>query len=261
MATDAVTRTLAVAEATVWGTLQGSAWIGLAGAALVYPVLVAAIASANFAGLDLVGASETLFSALFLPVVLLLVCLVQGVALFRTELEEDTLLYPLKRTVPRPSLVVGKYLGFLVTTLLALVPSAVLGTALAVVWGHGPTSATPGLLEAVVLLTVLGVVAYGATFLFLGLIARPALVIGLVYGFLWETFISLVGGPIEQWTVVYYLRGVGRTLDPTGSLGASVGPVSLLPTVVGFVIFAGACLAVASLVLRYAEARPAVAPA
>ncbi|MCI4367612.1 MAG: DsrE family protein [Thermoplasmata archaeon] len=157
MATGAISRTLAVAEATIVGTLQGSAWLGLAGAALVYPLLVGAIAAAGFSGLDLLAAAETLFSTLFLPVVLLLVCLVQGVSLFRTELEEDTLLYPLKRTVPRPALVVGKYLGFLASTLLALIPSAVFGTALAAVLGDGPTYATAGLLEAVVLLTIEGV--------------------------------------------------------------------------------------------------------
>jgi len=261
VATGPIARTLAVAEATVLGTLQGTGGLGLAGAALIFPVLVGAIASASFAGLDLLGAAERLFSALFLPVIVLLVSLVQGAALFRTELEEDTLLYPLKRTVPRPALVVGKYLGFLATTLLALLPSAVLGMALAAAAGRGPTTASPGLLEAVVLLTVLGVAAYGATFLLLGLLSRSALVIGLIYGFLWETFISLIGGPIEQWTVVYYLRGAGLTLVPAGSLGTSAPPAAILPTVAGFAVFAVGCLAAASLVLRYTEARPAVAPA
>jgi ABC-2 type transport system permease protein len=261
MATGPVHRTLAVAEATALGTLQGTSWLGLAGAALVYPLLVVAIASASFSGLDLLNAAETLFSTLFLPVVLLLVCLVQGVSLFRTELEEDTLLYPLKRTVPRPCLVVGKYLGFLATTLLALLPSAVFGTALAVIWGTGPTVPTLGLLEAVVSLTVLGVVAYGATFLLLGLLTRSALVIGLVYGFLWETFISLIPGPISQWTVVYYLRGVGVELVPSGSLGASGSAVPVLNAALGAAAFAVGSLAVASLVLRYAELQPAAAPA
>jgi ABC-2 type transport system permease protein len=260
MGTGAISRTLTVAEATVVGTLQGRAWVGLAGAALVYPLLVGAIAAAGFSGLDLLAAAETLFSTLFLPVVLLLVCLVQGVSLFRTELEEDTLLYPLKRTVPRPALVVGKYLGFVASTLLALIPSAVFGTALAAILGDGPTYATPGLLEAVVLLTILGVLAYGATFLLLGLLTRSALVIGLVYGFLWETFVSLLPGPISQWTVVYYLRGVGLQLVPSGSLGSSSSSVTVLGTGGGVALFVIGCLCTASAFLRYAEIRPGVAP-
>lgn len=260
MATGPVTRTLAVAETTIFGTFQLRGALGLIAAALVYPALVAAIAAGSFPGLDLLAAAETLFSALFLPVILLLVCLVQGVSLFRTELEEDTLLYPLKRTVPRPSLVAGKYLGFLATTLLVLLASALVGIALAAQLGTGPTVATSGMYEAVILMTVLGVVAYGAAFLLLGLLTRYALMIGLVYGFLWETFVSLLPGPIAQYTVVYYLRAVGLQLVPSGALGSSPTTVTLAGVTVGVILFAVGCLTVSSAVLRYAELQPAAAP-
>lgn len=260
MAAGSVSRALVVAAANIRGTLQGTAWLGLAGAALVYPLLVVAIASAGFSGLDLLSASETLFSGLFLPVILLLVCLVQGVSLFRTELEEDTLLYPLKRTVPRPSLVAGKYLGFLSTTLLGLLPSALAGIALGAILGHGPTVSSAALYEAITLQTVLGTVAYGGAFLLLGLLTRSALVVGLVYGFLWETFVSLIPGPIHQWTMVYYLRGIGFQLVTSGLVGSSTAPVSIPATTFGIVVFALACLAVASLTLRYTETRAAAAP-
>ena len=259
MRTSAFGRTLVVAQATVLSTLQGTAGLGLAGAALVYPLLVAAIASASLSGVDLLGTSEALFSGLFLPVILLLVCLVQGASLFRAELEEDTLLYPLKRTVPRPSLVAGKYLGFLGTTLLALLPSALIGLALAVALGHGPTSGTSGLGEAAFVLPTLGVVAYGAAFLLLGLLTRSALVIGLVYGFLWETFVSLLPGPIPHWTLVYYLRQLGSQLVGSGSTSGSAP--ALPGTAAGFSLFALGCLVVASIVLRYTETRSAAAPA
>jgi ABC-2 type transport system permease protein len=258
--TGPVTRALAVAETTVFAAFQVRGVLGLLGAALLFPALVGAIAVGSFRGLDLLAAAESLFSALFLPVVLLLVCLVQGVSLFRTELEEDTLLYPLKRTVPRPSVVVGKYLGYLGSTLLALLPSAVLGISLAAALGTGPTVATAGLFEAIVLMTVFAVVAYGALFLLLGLLTRYALMIGLVYGFLWEAFVSLLPGPIRTWTVVYYLRGVGYQLVPSGALGSTSSPVTLVGASVGFLLLAVGCLAVASTVLRYAETPSAVAP-
>jgi ABC-2 type transport system permease protein len=260
MPTGPLTRSLAVAEATIFGTLQARGAVGLGLAALVYPLLVASIAAESFSGLDLLRASETLFSALFLPIVLLLVCLVQGVSLFRTELEEDTLLYPLKRTIPRPSLVVGKYLGFLATTLLALLPSAILGMSLAAFLGKGPTVATAGLLEAVVLMTVLAVIAYGAVFLLLGLVTRYALMIGLIYGFLWEAFISLLSGPISQWSVIYYLRDIGSQLVPSGALGGSTSTLTVASVTVGFVVFAAGCLVATSGILRYAEIRPGAAP-
>ncbi|MGP8072319.1 MAG: hypothetical protein ACLPZM_04220 [Thermoplasmata archaeon] len=260
MPTGPLTRALAVAETTALGMLQGRGAIGLLLAALAFPLLVGVIGAESFPGLDLLAAAETLFSTLFLPVVLLLVCLVQGVSLFRNELEEDTLLYPLKRTVPRPSLVVGKYIGFVATTLLALLPSAVIGTALGGALGKGPTVATSGLFEAVVVMTILGVAAYGAVFLLLGLITRYALIIGLIYGFMWETFVSLLPGPISQWTVVYYLRGVGFQFVPSGALGSNASTTSLVGIALGFLLFALGCLAVTSVVLRYSETPSAAAP-
>ena len=90
MPTGPLTRALAVAETTALGMLQGRGAIGLLLAALAFPLLVGVIGAESFPGLDLLAAAETLFSTLFLPVVLLLVCLVQGVSLFRNELEEDT---------------------------------------------------------------------------------------------------------------------------------------------------------------------------
>jgi ABC-2 type transport system permease protein len=258
--TGPVARAVTVAGATTYGALQPRGAFGLFLAAMLYPLLVAVIASAQVPGLDLLAVSETLFSTLFLPIILLLVCLVQGVALFRTELEEDTLLYPLKRTVPRPSLVVGKYLGFLLTTLLALLPSALFGIGLAALVGPGPTVGTAGLYEAVVLMTVFAVISYGAIFLLLGLLTRQALLIGLIYGFLWETFVSLLPGPISEGTVVYYLRDIGHQLVPSGALGGSSSSASVASVSLGLLLFAIGCLAVTSIVLRYAEIRPAAAP-
>ena len=261
MPTDPVTRTLVAAQATVRGALTGRPILGLLGAAAVFPVLVGGIwAAGPPKGTDLLSVAEVLFSALFLPVILLLVCLVQGAGLLRTELEEDTLLYPLKRTVPRASLVVGKYLGFLVATLAALLPSALLGIFLGVKGGNGTQSAGTGLFEATVLLTVLGVVAYGATFELLGLLTRSALVIGLVYGFLWETFLSQVAGPIQYYTVVYYLRSAGAALVPGGALGGSPAAGSIPGVAAGLAAYALLCLIAGSAVLRYTEVRASPAP-
>jgi hypothetical protein len=85
-------------------------------------------------------------------------------------------------------------------------------------------------------------------------------VIGLVYGFLWEAFISLIPGPIDQWTVVYYLRGIGSKLVPSGSLGSGPSSLSVPGATLGLVLFALGSLAAATIVLRYSETRAAAAP-
>jgi len=260
MPTGVLTRTGIVASATFRSAFSGARALGLIAVAAVYPLLVVVIAAAQFPGIDLLGTSETLFSTLFLPVLLLLVVLVLGVGAFRGELEDDTLVFPLNRTLPRPSLVAGKYLGLVGAALLILIPSALGGTALAAALGTGPSPNSTGLLEAILLLPTLAILAYGANFLFLGLVTRQALVIGLLYGFLWETFISLIPGPIRELSVIYYLRGVGANLVPNGDLASGVGALGVPGVLVGTFGFALVALVLSSLFLRYAEIRPAAAP-
>ncbi|MFI5038200.1 MAG: hypothetical protein ACHP93_06940, partial [Solirubrobacterales bacterium] len=250
-----------VAWATFRASFSGSTGYGVIGAAAVYPVIVAGIAAAGFSGLDLLGASETLFSTLFLPVILLLVCLVLGVGPFRGELEDDTLVYPLNRTVPRPVLVVGKYVGFAGAALSVVLPSALSGIGIAAGFTSGPTTGSPALLETVVLLTVLAVLTYGAFFLLLGLLSRQALVIGLLFGFIWETFVSVIAGPIRALTVVYHLRGIGAQLMTTGPFSGGPSDVSVLGGSLGLLASAIASIVVACLYLQYAEILPAAAPA
>jgi ABC-2 type transport system permease protein len=261
VASGPLVRTGVVAAMAFRAAFAGRRIVALGLAAAIFPVLVLAIDAAAFSGLDLLGTSETLFSALFLPVILLLVALVLGVGAFRGELEEDTLVYPLSRTLPRPALAAGKYLGSVAATLFVLLPSAIVAMTLATVLGSGPTQSSTGLTEAVLLLTTIGSVAYVAIFLVLGLLTRQALVIGLLYGFIWETFISLIAGPVRELTVVYFLRGVGAGLVPGGSLGSGVGAMAPGGVAAGGVLLGAAAVVVASLWLSYAEIRPAAAPA
>jgi ABC-2 type transport system permease protein len=253
MPTGPIERTFVVAAVTFRSAFVGSRGVALVLSAAIYPLVVVGIASGHFSGLDLLATSEVLFSTLFLPVVLLLVCLVLGVSAFRGELEDDTLVYPLNRTIPRAALAAGKYLGLVTAAALLLIPSALIGGAIAAEFGNGPTLPSTGLTEGLFLLTVLGILTYTAIFFLLGLVTRQALVIGLLYGFLWETFISLIAGPVRELSVIYYLRGVGSSLAPTGALGAGV--------IAGAIAVGLASVVLAFLWLAYAEIRPAAAPA
>ena len=214
-----------VAVATWRGNVAGYRALGLLGVAGRYPLLILVLASGHRTEVDLLSASEQLYSVLFLPVLLLLVCLVLGVAQFRSEIEEDTLVYPMMRSVPRASLVAGKLLGFLGAALVFLLPSTLLGPAIAVGLNVGPTVSLQGVLPALLLTCSLAALAYGAIFLLLGLITRQALVIGLLYGFFWESFVPLLPGPLKELSVVYYLRSIAGRLTVAGPLAApGVGP-------------------------------------
>ena len=249
-----------VTGAAFRASFAGATGYGVIAAGAVYPVIVAGIAAARFAGLDLLATAETLYSTLFLPVILLITSLVLGVAPFRGELEEDTLVYPLNRTVPRPVLVVGKFLGSAAASVSVVLPSALAGTGVAAAWATGPTYGSPALLETVVLVTVLAAVTYGAIFLLLGLLTRQALVVGLLFGFIWETFVSVIAGPIRTLTVVYHLRGIAAGLMTTGPFANGPTGMSVLGGSVGLLLGAVGAVVLAGVYLQYAEIRPGAAP-
>ena len=67
------------------GALAGWRSVGLGLLAASYPLIVVAIGSAQLSDVDLLAASESIFSVLFVPVILLMVSLVLGVGLFRAR--------------------------------------------------------------------------------------------------------------------------------------------------------------------------------
>ncbi len=258
---DGIERVAVVAAVTFRGLLQGRRGIGLVLVAAIYPALVLAIAAARRTNIDLLAASELLYTGLFLPVLLLIVCLVLAVSLFRGEIEDDTIVYPVTRSLPRWQLVLGKYLGFAVAAVLCLLPAALLGTAIGTAFNLDATTSLGGVAATLLLTTPIAILAYGALFLLLGLVTRQALVIGLIYGFLWETFVPLLPGPLEQLTLIYYLRDIG------GNLAAN-GPLASVPRSVGLPLAAGVPLLVAAAVIglsclyiRVAELTAAASPA
>lgn len=261
MSTSSLERMGVVAGATLRGAFVGRRGIGLGLVAAVYPVLVLAIAAARRSDIDLLAASELLYSQLFLPVLLLLVCLVLGVSLFRGEIEDDTIVYPVMRSLPRWELVGGKYVGFLVAANLFLVPAALLGIALGILLNLGPAASTAGVGTTVLLTTPVAIAAYGAFFLFLGLVSRQALVIGLIYGFLWETFVPELPGPLKELTLVYYLRAIGAQLAADGPFTMVSAPVSLALGLGIPVLSAVAMVIVSGYYIEEAELRAAPTPA
>jgi ABC-2 type transport system permease protein len=232
----------------------GRLWISALLAALP-PVLLAAVLSYGTGGASLISGFGNVAVTLVLSVQLPLTTLIIGVGLFRTEIEEDTLPFLTLRTVARPSIVIGKYLGGWLAALTFLLPS--FGISLAITAAGADGIAFPsGYVAAALALVVLGSVAYLAIYLLMGLVTPSAVVVGLVYAFLWEFVLPLFPGHLPQVTVYYYLRTMAAWLTssaPLGSYSTSVGLGAALgvPLGVAFISLLLACL-----VVGYVETAP-----
>ncbi len=250
-----VDRVFAVIRLSLRGSIGGIRAVGLGAFAAVPALLVLAIASARPDPGALAGSAEGLFAVLTLPIVTMVVVLVVAVAQFRNEIDSETLVYLSDRSVGRGSLVVGKYLGALGASLLFSVPAALAPLGIAEAGGAPAYPAAVPL--AIALTAVVGTAAYVAVFLFLGLVTRSALVVGLLFGFLWEELLVLLPGGAPRLTLAFYLRRLLAGEVGSGPLAAypsAVDPASALATLLGVV---AAFLLFAIVVFRSLETAPA----
>jgi hypothetical protein len=131
-----------------------------------------------------------------------------GTALIADEVEDKTITYLFTRPIPRSAVLLGKYLAYLVCTILLVLPSVVLVYFLVVpTGGSGIGESFPALVSDLVMMAI-GLAAYGAVFALVGTRLKRPLVVGLVYAFGWEPAVLLFPGYLKRFTVAYYLQAL-----------------------------------------------------
>ncbi len=131
-----------------------------------------------------------------------------GTALVADEVEDRTITYLFTRPIPRGAIVIGKYLAYLVCTVLVVLPSVmVVYLVITPVGGGSLGQAFPMLLTDLGILA-LGLAVYGAVFAFIGARVPRPFVAGLVLVFGWEQVALLVPGYLRRFTVAYYLQSL-----------------------------------------------------
>lgn len=241
---------LTLAKITLRGSLTGYRGPGLAIGAFLPVVVVAGLILYGITGFELVNAYELLVEGLFLPFVLLLVCLLLAVPLFREEIDRESLSYLLTRTIPKLEIILGKYLGYLGAALVVLIPPVVVGYGLVAVAGSPPSGLLTGVLPALLASTTLGIVAFGAFYLFLGLVVREALIVGLIYAFVWEFLIGDLTGIAPDLSIMHYLMSLSSHLISQGPLSTYPTQLTLAQSVAGPLVFAAGILVLTYLAFR-----------
>jgi ABC-2 type transport system permease protein len=131
-----------------------------------------------------------------------------GTSLIADEVEDKTITYLFTRPIPRGAVVVGKYLAYLVATVLVVLPSVMVLYFLVVPTGGGSVASTfPALVKDLALLGI-GLAAYGSLFAWVGCQFKYPLVTGLVFAFGWEQGIMLIPGYLKRLTIAYYIQGL-----------------------------------------------------
>jgi ABC-type transport system involved in multi-copper enzyme maturation permease subunit len=190
----------------------------------------------NGVQVDAVSMFGAMIWILFLSFIVPVLGVFYGTSLIADEVDDKTITYLFTRPVRRGAVVVGKYLAYLVCTILVVLPSVMIVYFLMVPFSQIPASFIPLVVDLGVL--GIGLAAYGALFALVGAALRRPLIVGLVFVFGWEFVTLMVPGYLKRFTIAYYLQPLVPHAMPTNdavsllqgalfrdppSVGASVG--------------------------------------
>jgi ABC-2 type transport system permease protein len=199
------------------------------------PVLIALVARVvqatgiaplrvNGIRVDAAGIFGMMVWVLFLRFIVPVLGAFYGTALIADEVEDKTITYLFTRPIRRGAVLLGKYLAYLVCTILVVLPGVMLVYFLLVPFREIAASFTWLLTDLALL--ALGLAAYGAVFALAGAVLKRPLVFGLIFAFGWEQLAMILPGYLRRFTVAYYLQALVPHAMP-----AEGGVASLLQTV------------------------------
>ena len=139
-----------------------------------------------------------------------------GTSLIADEVEDKTITFLFTRPIPRGAVLVGKYLAFLASTLIVVLPSVMLVWML-VVPIRGTLGASFIPLVKDLLILAAGFAVYGAFFAFIGAKFKRPLMIALFFVFAWENAALLFPGYMRRFTIAHYLQGLVPHAMPSDS--------------------------------------------
>lgn len=179
---------------------------------------------------------------LYPQVMCLLIALFYGTSVLGHELEGKTLTYLFTRPLPRWKIVVGKYLGVVAALIPAATISLIGSASLLGVSGTHVTAILAGAVGALL--------AYSAVFILIGfLIPRRAMIVGLLYGIIFEFVLSFAPAIVNEATVTYYLRSLVTgllDLEIPQEIARIVGGVTVWGAIGGLATIITVCLFLAS---------------
>ena len=169
-----------------------------------------------------------------------------GTSLIADEVDDKTLTYLFTRPVQRGAVLMGKYLAYLVCTILVVLPSVMIVYFLIVPFAEIAGSFHLLLVDLGIM--ALGLAAYGALFALVGTVLKRPLVVGLVFAFGWEQLAMLMPGYMRRFTLAYYLQGLVPHAMPSDGVTSLIQAVfSESPTLVTCLVWLAVIIVVSLL--------------
>ena len=143
---------------------------------------------------------------LFLRFIVPVLGVFYGTSLVADEVEDKTITYLFTRPIRRGTVLLGKYLAYLVCTTCVVLPAVMIVYFMLVPLAEVPRSFM--WLVTDLGLLALGLAAYGALFALVGTVMKRPLVVGLVFAFGWEQFALIMPGYVRRFSLMYYIQSL-----------------------------------------------------
>ena len=220
------------------------------------PVVLAIVVRTVFHGRsgEVISVFQDIFMVYDLQFLIVILALFYGTSVCSEEIEGKTLPYLATRPLDKPGIVVGKYAAYLgLTSFMVLVSLA--ATYLVI---NGDRLGDPRIWTSFgryAGVLVLGLAAYMALFAFLGTFMKKSIMVGLAFGFGWETVIQYFPGSTQKFSIVHYLKSLLPGFSPGkySVLMFRLEPTSPLLAILTLVLIAAAFLALACLLFSLKE--------
>lgn len=197
----------------------------------------------------------TLMATAVIRFLVIFITLFYGTALISEEVEGRTLTYLFMRPIPKPTIMLGKYLALTWIGAIMVIPTVIFSY-LILYLGADRIAFFQDLRILIrdIGIVFLALLAYGSFFSLLGAWLKHSILVGLAYAFGWEGIVALLPGFTRKLTITHYVQSIFPHEDTLGAISMMIGqrtePAEAIVTLVLLTTF---LLAAASLILREKE--------
>lgn len=203
-----------------------------------------------------ISAAEIFSKAMLIIYIQLLVpilALLFGSLVINEEIDDKTLIYLTTSPVPKPAVILGKYLAYIVLSAIIINAGLLLCFLVINIDQLGEVSYLKQFLTFIGV-GGLALIAYSAFFTLLGTLVKKSVILGLLFIFGWESVVQYFPGVTQKFTFIHYIKSLlPYTADNVKFLVFKLEPSGTGESIVVLLLLTILSLFAASLIFKRKE--------
>jgi len=203
-----------------------------------------------------ISAADIFSKAMLIIYIQLLVpilALLFGSLVINEEIDNKTLIYLTTSPVPKPAIIVGKYLAYIVLSAIIINAGLLLCFLVINIDQLGEVSYLKQFLTFIGV-GGLALIAYSAFFTLLGTLIKKSVILGLLFIFGWENVVQYFPGVTQKFTVIHFIKSLlPYTADNVKFLVFKLEPSGTAESIVVLLLLTLLSLFAASLIFKRKE--------